>query len=148
MYMIYLDRHLLYLPFVLSRNPQEDLPGIFRDFACHDLLSILRDPYNVVLNIIYSVFRSSYWAHTPILYLFLFLPSSFVRIHPGSKLPGILRCTNKKLIQDIQLLRTSIITLSQTHQDQFEERRLNLPYKLELKPYQYAIIRETTHSSS
>ncbi len=72
MYMIYLDRHRLYLPFVLSRNPQEDLPGIFRDFACHDLLSILRDPYNVVLNIIDSVFRSSYWAHTPILYLFSF----------------------------------------------------------------------------
>jgi len=28
--------------------------------AYHDLLSILRDPYNVVLNIIYIVFRSFY----------------------------------------------------------------------------------------
>jgi len=91
MYMIYLDRHLLYLPFILSRNLYEDLPGIFRDFACQDLLSILRYPYNVVFNIVYSVFCSSYWAHSPILYLFLFLPSSFARIHPGSKLPGILR---------------------------------------------------------
>ena len=95
MYMIYLDRHRLYLPFVLSRNPEEDLPGIFRDFAFQDLLTILRYPYNVVLNFVYSVFRSSDWAHTPILYLFLCLPSSFARIHPGSKLPGILRCTNK-----------------------------------------------------
>ena len=95
MYMIFLDRHLLYLPFILSRNPLEDLPGIFRNFACQDLLSILRHPYYVVFNIVYSVFRSSYWAHTPILYLFLFLPASFARIHPGSKLPGILRYTNK-----------------------------------------------------
>jgi|WetSurMetagenome_2_1015567.scaffolds.fasta_scaffold139432_2 hypothetical protein len=94
-HMIFHYFHGIYLKTILLRNMLEHFFKILRYFLRKYLFTIFRNPYQMILKIIYSVFRSSD-SHAVFYNSYYFLYQGLTRLtasrfHPAGKLAGIHR---------------------------------------------------------